>query len=446
MSLFFLPLAKVAGVLLLLAAVGGAATTSLLARGSAWRAEKAGWGFFLGLGLAAGMVPLSLLVGARPGWAPMIVVASLALAAASLFRLRVIGADVPPPPVPNWITRLLWWMLLCGVALYALRALTEPMWSNDYLAIWGFKGKTIFGAAGIPSRLFQWQSLSFSHPEYPLGLPFLYAGLAFLLGRFDDHALALAFPGIEIATLLVLFGWLRRRGAPWPLPLAAAALLALFEPLYSGFLTGMAEVPLSCEILLFGTALADSLDGSDTDPAATRRLAAASFLVASTKNEGLFVAVAAALLAVILASCKKRSVRWTVAAAALLPGAGVAALSQLLRGSVPLRDFDFGLLTAGRFGELPARLAESLRTALVDVALPAWLGLVCVAVLLAAGRHTAYADRLLLLAAVCLAAYVLLPALAVPGPTWLVRTTFARTAAALAPLVAAGIAGRMRPA
>ncbi|MDQ5873064.1 MAG: hypothetical protein M3547_12765, partial [Acidobacteriota bacterium] len=29
---------------------------------------------------------------------------------------------------------------------------------------------------GIPDRLFQWSALSFSHPEYPLGLPFLYAG------------------------------------------------------------------------------------------------------------------------------------------------------------------------------------------------------------------------------------------------------------------------------
>ena len=54
----------------------------------------------------------------------------------------------------------------------------------------------------------------------------------------------------------------------------AAAIVAWFEPLYSGFLTGMAEVPLAFGMLLFGTALADALD--DPDPGALRRLALAA--------------------------------------------------------------------------------------------------------------------------------------------------------------------------
>ena len=75
-------------------------------------------------------------------------------------------------------------------AKYALRALTEPMWANDFVAIWGFKGKTFFAEGRVPGRLFLWKSLTFAHPEYPLGLPFLYAGIASLLGRWDDHAMA----------------------------------------------------------------------------------------------------------------------------------------------------------------------------------------------------------------------------------------------------------------
>ena len=31
----------------------------------------------------------------------------------------------------------------------SLRALTEPMWSNDFLAIWGLKGKAIFAAGAV---------------------------------------------------------------------------------------------------------------------------------------------------------------------------------------------------------------------------------------------------------------------------------------------------------
>ena len=119
-------------------------------------------------------------------------------------------------------------------------------------------------------------ALGFSHPEYPLGLPLLYASVSFLLGRWDDHALALLYPFFQIATLLALAGWLRRRGASATLALAAAALLAQFEPLYSAFQTGLADIPFSFAALLFGSALVDVLDG--TDPQAARRLALAAFL------------------------------------------------------------------------------------------------------------------------------------------------------------------------
>src|SRR6185503_14388879 len=178
--------------------------------------------------------------------------------------------------------RILLAFVFVGVALYLLCALTEPMWANDYVAIWGFKGKTFFAERHIPDRLFRWQSLSFSHPEYPLGLPLLYAGIAFLLGRWDDHAMALLFPLLQVATLLLLYGWLRRRGAGRPLALAAAALLSQFEPLYRAFTTGMADVPLSFGVLLLGTALADRIER--TDRGASRRLALAALVCTAPRT------------------------------------------------------------------------------------------------------------------------------------------------------------------
>ncbi|HSS44714.1 MAG TPA: hypothetical protein VLO07_05165, partial [Thermoanaerobaculia bacterium] len=323
MTAFLLSLAAVAGILLLAAVVGWMVAAALFPGGASFRAERLGWGFVLGCALLSAMVPISFVVGVTPGWMPFLILGGIFLAAARLRPLpmgegRGEGLTTAHPLRGSkpWTTRLLLALLLLGIALYALRALTEPMWSNDYLAIWGFKGKTIFGAHALPERLFRWPALGFSHPEYPLGLPFLYAGLAFLLGRWDDHSMALLFPFFQVATLLVLFGWLRRRNAPWPLPLAAAALLALFEPLYSGFLTGMAEVPLACGMLLFGTAFSDALD--ETDRASLRRLGVASLLIAATKNEGAFLAVVAALVAGILIA-RRHSVRWSVPAAALLP-------------------------------------------------------------------------------------------------------------------------------
>jgi hypothetical protein len=329
-------------------------------------------------------------------------------------------------------------LLVSGVLFYLLRALTEPMWSNDYLAIWGLKGKTLFLAKRFPESVLPPSLYAFSHSEYPLGLPLIYAGAASLLKRWDDHALALLFPFFQVATLAALFGWLRRRGLSWPVPLAAAALLSQLEPLYSGFLTGMAEVPLSCLFLLFGTAYSDCLD--ETDSGAWRRLAVASFLSAALKNEGLLLAAAGA----VGAMAGRRSARWRTAAACALPALVVFVLTRVVSRGATLRDFDLAFLGA-RIGELPARLAESLRVAFSEGIRPAWPILACLAFLFAAGRSTPFADRLLGLAAACLVVYVTIPALAVLGPTWLARTTLPRTAVALAPLVAAGLAGRLLP-
>jgi hypothetical protein len=312
------------------------------------------------------------------------------------------------------------------------------MWANDYVAIWGFKAKTFFGEGRVPERLFLWQSLRFSHPEYPLGVPFLYAGIAFLLGRWDDHAMALLFPFVQVATLLALFGWLRRRGAARPLAVGAAALLSQFEPLYRAFTTGMAEVPLSFALLLFGTSLCDRIDR--TDPGASRRLVLASLVCAGTKNEGLFF-VAAGLVVAALSAFSRRGVFARAAGLIALPAALVAAAHRLLRGHLPLSDFDFSLLR--RPGEVVSRVGETL-AAVARAAPPlAVVGLAALMVLIAAGRRSPAGARLLALAACALAAYLFLPALAVKGPTWLVGTAFFRTVAALAPVVSAGVAVRL---
>ena len=435
LSLFF-SLAAFGAILCAVTLAGASPARPLFPPGSAWRPERWGWSFALGCALVAIETAAAVRLGLSPGWLSFLAAATVAAAAAPFFRLPVIGRDVAPERMRPAVRGLLLLLLVSGVALYLLRALTEPMWSNDYLAIWGLKGKTIALARAFPPRVLPAGLYGFSHPEYPLGLPLLYAGLASMLGRWDDHGLALLFPFIQVATLLVLFGWLRRHGVARPIPLAAAALLSQWEPLYSGFLTGLAEVPLSSAFLLFGTAFSDSLE--ETDPGARRRLALASLLAAATKNEGLFLAVAGGAGALFARAPK----RGRVAAAALLPAAAVAAITRVASGGAGLRDLDFGFL-GPRMPELPGRLAETLRAALLEVALSAWPLLLCLALLLVAGRSSPFGNRLLWLPAACLAAYLLLPPFASRGPAWLVRTTLARTTAALAPLVVAGVAARL---
>ena len=432
-------LLAVAGILLATAAIGSGVAVALVPRGLAWREERLAWGFAAGLAILGGSVGLAFALHSTPGWLWFLLLSVIVGLPARLVRFRR-EAPAPPPSEGGRIAGILLAIVIVGIALYALRALTEPMWANDYVAIWGFKGKTFFAERHIPDRLFRWQALSFSHPEYPLGLPLLYAGIAFLLGRWDDHAMALLFPFLQVATLLLLYGWLRRRGADRTLALAAAVLLSQFEPLYRAFTTGMAEVPLSFGVLLLGTALSDRIER--TDPGASRRLALAALVCAATKNEGLFF-VAAAFLVAALSLFARKGFAARAAAILALPAALVVAAHRLIRGSLPLRDFDFTLLA--RPADLAPRIGQSLEAVVRGTPAAAWVGLAALAVLVAAGRATPAGSALLALAACGLAAYLFLPALAVEGPAWLVETAFFRTTAALAPLLAAGVAVRLLP-
>jgi len=439
-------------VLLAAAAVGAVAAAPWVPGGGRTRLtspERAAWGLAVGLALVAGSFPLGLLVG-RPGWIPFLVLAGAAAAASFLRPPAAAGvsdAGLVSRTLAGRTAAALLSVIALGLALFAVRALTEPMWSNDFLAIWGLKGKTVYALSAVPRRLISDASLAFSHPEYPLGIPFLYAGLASLAGGWDDHAAAVLFPLIQAATLLALAGWLRRRGVPRPVVLSAAAVLALDLPLYTASHVGLADIPLSFFALLLGTSLSDADDG--TDSGAPVRLALASALAAATKNEGLFLAGAALVVGILFTRRAPPERRRDLALAVVLPALAVFVPYRLWRGHAPLRDFDFGLLAPARWGELAARVVETAGQEAQHVLLPSLATVAALAVLFALGRRTPWADRLLALGACAAAAYVFLPSLGLYpghpelGPLFLVRTAVGRTLSALGPLVAAGLAGRL---
>jgi hypothetical protein len=182
-------------------------------------------------------------------------------------------------------------------------------------------------------------------------------------------------------------------------------------------------------MLLFGAALVDALD--DSDGGALRRLAFAAALIASMKNEGLFLAVAGSILALLFGASR----RWKVALATLGPALLVRALHLPWRSRVPLADLDPGLFSVDR-------VRDSLAAGLGLLGPSAWAGLTLVAILIALGARVPAGNRLLVLVACAAVAYLVIPAFAVRGPAWLMETTLLRTTAALAPLVAAGIAVR----
>jgi hypothetical protein len=222
--------------------------------------------------------------------------------------------------------------------------------------------------------------------------------------------------------------------------LGASALLSQFEPLYRAFTTGMAEVPLSFGVLLLAMSLADRIER--TDRGASRRLALAAIVCTATKNEGLYF-VAAAFLVAALFAFSRRGLVARAAAVLALPAALVIAAHRLIRGSLPLRDFDFSLLSKPAL--LLPRIAESVSSAVREAPPSAAIGLLALGVLFWAGRPSPAGAALLALAACGFAAYLFLPALAVQGPAWLVETAFFRTTAALTPLAIAAAAVRLAP-
>ena len=320
-------------------------------------------------------------------------------------------ADPPRPASPA---------LPLGVLLYSLRALTEPMWSTDFLAIWGWKGKTIFGVRRAPGLDLAHAGARLHAPRVPARPPVSVRRdllPARPLGRPRDGASLSRAPGRDAPRFWRAgsAGGARRL----PFPSRPPRRSSLFEPLYRAFTTGMAEVPLSFVPAPLGDGprrRAGRGPGGARGAWPSRRPAAAAL-----KNEGLFAAAAAALLALAARRLPWRA-RLRVAGAAAVAG------PRGRRGAPdPARP-----APSARLRVRPARRPRSSRPASGS----ALRTILCAKSILPAAPGTARArsccsgpaaaspagGRLLALAAIPLAAYAILPAFCVFGPDWLVRT------------------------
>jgi hypothetical protein len=403
------------------------------------RAEKAAWSLALGL-LLQGALCL-LLVLARPGadlTLPLALLSTL-LILPLLRRSRAPAPETALPP-PDGSPFAVKWLLIAaaaGVGLFCIVALSEPMWAPDYLAVWGLKAKTIFLTASVPGRLFHDPETLWSHPEYPLLLPLDLAALSAWARGWDDRAPALLYPVCQAATALAAFGFLRRRGRAVG-GAAAAALIAWFFPLYAPEHVGLAEIPLALGFVLLATALLDAMTSDSTSVYA--RLAAASLFCAALKQDGALFALLAAIVCLVSPSAGAR--RRGLLLALVLPPLLHGTLLRLVRGPVPERIFDLGLLAPARWGEWLGRIAQAASHIVTVEVASALLPLVALAVFFFVTRRGA-ADRLLPLLGGQAFFYAAACSLSAIGVVWHLETSFARTTGALFPLLAVVLGGRM---
>jgi len=386
--------------------------------------ETLGWSWGAGMLLLVGAYAALIAVGARPG--PKKLGGLLAIASIGAFlrrspRRRGAGNR-------DALARLFAAIALAGCVAYLLQAVAEPLWSTDFLAIWGLKGKTIYFTGAIPGRLFHDPATVWSHPEYPLFVPLAMAAFSAAAGSWNDETLGLLYAAWQIATVLVIAGYCRRRGCARA-GLAAAALVAWFHPLYRGYGAGLADVPFAFAAVLLCAAAADRNPG---------RAAIAALLLVATKQEGTLFAILAALL-LLAGSAADRGARR--ATAAVVAGAAAAHLLLLraLRG--PLSDRDFTFAPLAHAADLAARFARLFPALAGSLTIPLVAGIAASAAVFFAGRRSRE-DLLLAALGLQVSAYLGACVLSAYDPVWQLQGFF-RTSGALAPAAALLLASRV---
>jgi hypothetical protein len=149
-----------------------------------------------------------------------------------------------------WEKRDCWCIVPCliifaVVLVIAAGSLSVPLVDWDAFAIWGFKAKVLSHEALRPvPDYFRDLTLSYSHLDYPLLLPFLTAGAYAAMGTVDDQAgkLVSIFLDVLIVPLVYL-------GLRWKLSRLPSSCLCALLVLLPAFLkfggTGCADLPLA---------------------------------------------------------------------------------------------------------------------------------------------------------------------------------------------------------
>jgi hypothetical protein len=207
----------------------------------------------LNLTLGAGTTGLLLfwasLLGLRPS-RPLLVVLALVLLAAIAWMKRRNRLALPVPSGGGGAKEILSVALPVAIvcvsaATIAVSAFLTPIEEWDAFSIWGLKAKVVANESlwSAPAY-FHDLTLSYSHLDYPLMLPFLTAGACAAAGTVDDSAAKLISVFLDLLLVPLLYVGLRWRLARAPaawLTAMAAALPAMLQ--FSG--TKCADAPLA---------------------------------------------------------------------------------------------------------------------------------------------------------------------------------------------------------
>ena len=258
-------------------------------------------------------------------------------------------------------------IIMAGMAVIVAGAVTSPLTEWDALAIWAFKAKVLVHAALCPTPIyFHDTSLSYSHLDYPLMVPFLTAGAYAAMGTVDDQTgkLVSAFLDVLLVPMVYLgLRWKLRR-----LPAACLSAMVAVLPMmlrYGG--TGYADLPLAmfyAGSVFYVSRWIDQQQWKDLTLAILF-----SVFAAFTKNEGLVLSLmnGVVILACGLWAARRRG--WMAATMFIAAWLAMDAPWLIWSRNLPHTHEDYGskLLSSQLVTHLP-RLKEIIPAMVVQTA------------------------------------------------------------------------------
>lgn len=247
-------------------------------------------------------------IGIAPGRWLIFLLGLLGTVTLAVFRKKLAAILPSFPKFQNrWPAHVLMALIIMGIfvanLIVFLMAIGMPVIEWDSFAIWILKAKVLYDAPLTPRpAYFTDLRFAYSHLDYPLLLPMLYAGAFAMIGQADDQWGKIVLPLLYAGqTLLAYTGarqWLGRNGA------LAMALLLVGGPSVIIIATpGVADIPLAVFLLASLVYLLRWMAHRET----ADLLLAAAFTVfmAMTKSEGLALAAINLLAIVGVAAFRK---------------------------------------------------------------------------------------------------------------------------------------------
>jgi hypothetical protein len=285
--------------------------------------ELLGFSFALGAGSVSMLLFSVSVIGFKPSKFILVGIALIAL----LILIRqwksngLIVATVPAPRGKFDPLTLLGIAGLMVIVASISNVIAFANWQGlndiDSFATWMFKAKivTLWPLRPIPLALTV-PTLSYSHQDYPLSLPFLVAGLYAAIGHINDQQAKILLLPIYLSLIAIIYSSVRsmhRRATA----IAITAIFAAAPTLTANAGLLVAETPL---ILAWTGAIVMLLRWIENRDRGDLILCGLfSALAAFTKNEGLALLPVMAIIVACM-SRKPSAIRnWALAAATILP-------------------------------------------------------------------------------------------------------------------------------